>query len=298
MLTSVANSLEQDMAAGLHAIPWIALPTTRPRAKLTATRMHVAARRVRLAPGARILTSAKGAGPWALYFAFAPDGRVLGQHKFTMQRLREQGFRILLVVACEGFPDADFMSADAVIRKDLNGFDFSGYAIGLSHLADAIGRTDVLVLNDSVFGPFTDLRAFLSRTPFRMTGFTASYAVEPHLQSYAILIRDFDHAYMGGLRGVMWRRFACSHHGGVAFLQETRLARIAARLGTVGSVWTPADPAYDLTMSNPLGLLSTGYPFLKRSVIGKFSDGFDTNAMIAALTARDHPVERTSYAPR
>ncbi len=296
MRTSVANSLERDMAAGLHAIPWMALPAVPPGTKLSATRAHVAARRVRLAPRAEVLAPANGAGPWALYFAFAPDGRALGQHRFTMTRLREQGFRILLVVACNGLPDANFMSADAVIRKELNGFDFSGYAIGLDHLADTVGRTDVLVLNDSVFGPFADMRTFFARTPFRMTGFTASYAVEPHLQSYAFLIRDFDRAYMEGLRPVMWRRFACSHHGGVAFLQETRLGRIAARMGSVGSVWTPSDPIYDLTMSDPLGLLAAGYPFLKRSVIGKFSDGFDSDAMIAALTARDHPIERTSYA--
>ena len=285
----IATPEESAAGEAMHAVPWMALPDARPPWRVRLARIHVAARRVARGPGFDVMKPAEGEGRWALYFVFAPDGRAAAQHLFTLSALRSMGFRVLIVIATHAAIDPAFDAADGLIRKDAAGFDFSGYRIGLAHLAERFASVDVAVMNDSVFGPFADLQALFERTPWRMTGFTASYAIEPHIQSYAFLIKGFDRAYLGGLRGVLWPLLASSHHGGVAFLQESRLARVAARMGSVGSLWTPARREYDLTMAYPLALLDAGFPFLKRSVIGKFADAFDQDAMRSALRQRGHP---------
>lgn len=290
VLDDPASPAERAAAPGLHAVPWAPLALAPPPLADRLKRLHVALRRVRRAPPHRVVKPAVGPGPWALYFVYAPDGRAYDQHRFTLAALRSQGFRTLVVLAAEGPPDPLFAGSDALIVKGLPGFDFSGYAIGLAHLASAVGGTDVAVMNDSVFGPFADLAALLARTPWRLTGFTASFAIEPHLQSYAFLIRNLDAAYLRGLRSVLWRRWASSHHGGVTYLQESRLARIAGAMDSVGAIWAPAAADRDLSMADPLGLLDAGFPFLKRSLLGKFAAQFDTAAVEAALAARGHPV--------
>lgn len=292
MAPILATKVEQQAGESLGAVPWATFRPALPPLRTRLARLHVLARSVRPAPAHRVLRPATAAGPWALYFVYSPDGGAFAQHRFTLERLRGSGFSVLVVVASRA-DDAvvrhAFEAADALIVKALPGFDFSGYAIGLTHLVSRLGRVDAVVMNDSVFGPFGDLLRVLDRSPWFMTGFTASAAIEPHLQSYAFLLKGLDAARLAVLRRVLWRRVACNRHGPVAFLQESRLARVATAAGPVGSVWTPCDPRYDLTMAHPLALLDADFPFLKRSLLGKFAADFDTPRVRDALARHGHP---------
>lgn len=246
------------------------------------------------APHYRVLKPAAGGRLWALFFAYSPSGTAFDQHDFTVRRLKEDGFKVLVVLAVERFDLFDlskWVNVDALILKELKGYDFSGYSIGLQHLIAALGTVDVLVLNDSVFGPFTPLGGIVERCAWRITGFTSSFAVENHVQSYAFFVRDADSSALAALRTVMFAHLCLTAHNAVAYVQETRLARVGVKKGlSVGTLWAPRQRNVDLLMAYPLEILKSGFPFLKRSTVGKFSHNFDSAEILKTLRLLGHPV--------
>ena len=260
---------------------------------LRARRLKVFLHGTTLAPSYRIARIPRFDGRWALYFIYTPTGQIFDQHIFTIDRLKHCGFRVLVVIGSarldRELPDALKM-ADAVIVKEERGFDFSGYTIGLNYLVSRFGEVNVLVLNDSVFGPFYDLMPTMTQTRWRLTGFTSSRAIENHIQSYAFIFKAMDKKLLASLKSVFFRRVAMNFHGAVAFLQESRLARRASRTCSVGSLWEPLTPLADLTMAMPIELVNDGFPFLKRSLLGKFSPGFSRDDILAVLREKQHPI--------
>jgi hypothetical protein len=247
----------------------------------------------RAAPASKVLVSPVGAGWWSLYFVFSPDGTLAPAHDFTLSRLAALG-RVLVVCASpdpEQVPAMLRERADALIWKDLPGFDFSAYAVGLSTLADHVPGSDVLVLNDSVFGPLVDLKPWLAQANWDLTGFTATANVEEHVQSYAWVLRGVTPARVRALAPALSTRFAYDRFWGVVLNQETRLAATAARFMRVGAMLhagpgTVDDPSLDLA----LPLVRAGFPFLKRSLLGKLSDRADRQEVLQALAAAGHPL--------
>ena len=257
-------------------------------------RAKVFLQNVSVAPKHRILRPARHGGLWAIFFAYSPSGSAFDQHDFTIRRLRDDGFYVLVVLAIDPLVDFDpsaWASADALILKGLKGYDFSGYQIGLRHLVDTVGTVDVLVLNDSVFGPFSSLREVVQQRDWRLTGFTSSFAVENHIQSYAFFIRAADSRTLTVWTTVMLPRLCLTAHHAVAYVQETRLARVAVDSGlSVGALWSPKQRDVDLLMAYPLEILGSGFPFLKRSTVGKFSHNFDSASILEKLRRLGHPM--------
>jgi lipopolysaccharide biosynthesis protein len=255
-------------------------------------RLKVFLQHVTSVPASMLVRAPHTTGKWALYFVYSITGEIFEQHVFTIDRLKASGFKVLVVIGSaqigNRLPD-DLKFADAVIVKDEHGFDFSGYAIGLRYLVHRFEEVDVLLLNDSVFGPFRDLMALLAETPWRLTGFTCSSAVEHHIQSYAFAFRGLDRNLLASLESVFFRHCALNFHGAVSYLQETRLARRASRVCSVGTLWSSDEPSTDLTMANPLEFVDEGFPFLKRSLLGKFSSHFHRDAVLSVLRDKKHP---------
>jgi lipopolysaccharide biosynthesis protein len=247
---------------------------------------------MRANPASIVIKPASTFRRWAIYFAYSPKGDAWGQHKFSIKQLQANGFRVLLVLACiepSSTQLQDWQCADAIIWKDLPGFDFSGLKVGLEHLANTNPGCDVLWMNDSVFGPLTPLGPIVERCKWRITGFTESRAVEPHLQSYAFYFRGVDDKLIETTRAVIPSTFAIGTHSAVAYLQEMRLARILCRRHDVGVLWKPIENTTDLTMAHPFELIESGYPFMKRSIAGKFRREFDENIAFRILTQHQHP---------
>ena len=71
------------------------------------------------------------------------------------------------------------------------------------------------------------------------------------------------------------------------------MARQAAEKYTVGSYWFTTDTApSDLCLGWPQELLAAGFPFLKRSLTGKFMGAFArTEDMQALLQRLNHPID-------
>jgi hypothetical protein len=248
---------------------------------------------LRGAPAVVPLTRLQARRKWNGYFIYAPDGQLGTAHRYTLRALRALEGGLLVICATPHPRDvpADLARAcDALYWKDLSGYDFSAYSLAMREVAVRSPGADLLLLNDSVLGPFGDLSAILAQAPWQLTGFTAWSAFENHLQSYAFLARDVTASTLHHLRSVLPSHLAFNHFQQVVNCQETRLARVAARTITVGALWFEPGAA-DPSLARAVALLRDGFPFLKRSLVaGKLADRADQELVRQLLQERGHPV--------
>lgn len=246
------------------------------------------------APAHELIVPPRGDGPWIVYFAYLPHGQLDLAHRFALDRLRTLGRRLLVVCGAPtpaAVPAELAAAADALLWKSLPGFDFSAYSLGLRALAKHCPGTDALVLNDSTFGPFVDLRLWLDRVRWDLTGFTATSSGENHVQSYAFHLRDITPTRLKMLSSVLPEKHAFERYWSVVFWQETRFARIASRSMSVGSLLYADNPEVpDPTLQFALPLAAAGFPFLKRSLLGKLSHLAPREETLATLAAAGYPV--------
>lgn len=252
--------------------------------------------RRRPVPEHRILKPATQRRAWIAYFVFAPDGRLTPSHRFTLERLRAIDAGLLVVCACRKAEDvpADILTiADAVCWKALSGYDFSAYSLALRMLSTTSEGATVLVMNDSIVGPFVDLTPFIANSPWDLTGMTASSLVENHLQSYAFVVRELTASRMEHLGAVFPETYAYDESFDVIVCQETYFARAAMAHMSVGAYWFAPNEVPDPTLNLPLPLLDAGFPFMKKSLFGKHSK-FQSGAhadLHARLQGYGHPAE-------
>lgn len=227
---------------------------------------------------------------WAVFFAYAPDGQPNHLQIDTLTRLRDDGWPILLIISSAEPTNLDpqwLPLCEAWIWKGLAGYDFSAYTLALELLAVHSEGAQILLLNDSVFGPFHSCRQILQRCDADLVGFTGSGSPERHLQSYAFTFRAWSRQDLRRLRTVFWSGWALNGRDDVILTQELRLARRAARFGTCMALWylESGDP----TQAYPLELLDDGMPFLKKSLLSARSSFADKSAVEAVLDRLDVP---------
>lgn len=273
---------------------WHYTPST-PNWRVRATRIYCRFRGRIAAPAHRVLTPPVGTGAWTIYFAYLPDGQVQAAHRFAIRALKALDRKLMIVCATrdvEAVPDELRDSADALIWKALPGFDFSAYGIGLRSLAAHCPGSDALVLNDSTFGPLANLAPWLARARWDLTGFTATSNVENHIQSYAFHLRDVTLQRMKALSAIFPATHGYDRFWSVVLRQETRFARIAARTMSVGAfLYADHDEVEDPTWQMALPLVGAGFPFLKRSLLGKLEHVAPRAETLATLAAAGYPVD-------
>lgn len=250
---------------------------------------------IRSAPRSIAITPVTRRRRWLVYFVFAPDGRLQPYHEFTLARLREQDTSVLVVFASPSrhlIPPDLPNQCEALYWKALSGYDFSAYTIALAAVAKDSPGADVLVFNDSVYGPFSDLNPFLSRASWDLTGFTASnLADQAHIQSYAFILKNVTPARLKSLRSIFRPYSAFNRGQGVIYCQELWLARVASRSMSVGSFWYGEHTIVsDPSLTKGVELLHAGFPFLKRSLHGKHSWIRQGDAAIEQLERLGHPL--------
>lgn len=126
----------------------------------------------------------------AIFCHFDANGEVNGSAKHLLAGLAEAG---LDVVAVSNSPSLSAQGADAlaehsmiVLHRRNVGYDFGAYRDGLAALGDLSGYQSILLVNDSVIGPFAPLAPLLSRLndSADVWGLTDSRERGWHLQSY------------------------------------------------------------------------------------------------------------------
>lgn len=245
-------------------------------------------------PASTVITVPRAKGAWVLYFMFLPEGALTHAHRFTLDRLASERANVMIVCACpKGHPVLTELRdrSDALCWKELDGYDFSGYSVGLHALALHCPGSDVFILNDSMLGPFFPLTPFIEQAPWRLTGLSANALEENHLQSFAMVVRQLDAQFLEDVSQVITTKWC--HNGAmhVILQQETRLARVANQSMSVGAYWYTDGARYkDLTLFCPEQLVEAGFPLVKKSLFGKFEGVFQPPAAMQALLERlGHP---------
>lgn len=249
-------------------------------------------RNIHRQPAAKTIKAATARPTWIVYFMYAPQASMTAAHHFTLSRLKDMGLPVLVVCAttdANRLPDKLAGYCDALLWKDLPGYDFSAYTLALRHISHHSAGADVYVLNDSVFGPFTDLRETIGKSPWELAGFTASNELTNHIQSYSFYLRNVTRQRMRQLMGVFFPFVSISGREAVIQVQELRLARIAAQSMTVGASWYSPN-FLNPTLRNPFELLDNGFPFVKRALIGASPAVVDQSVLLDRLVQLRHPV--------
>lgn len=232
---------------------------------------------------------------WILYFIYAPNGHLDAAHRFTLAALSQGTLPVLAVVACRTpdlVPASILESCASVIWKALPGYDFSAYAIGLGAIARQSTGADVLVFNDSVFGPFGDLTPYLNCAPWDLTGFMATDgSLQKHIQSYAFVMKEVTRNRLDAMGEIMSDNFAFDTAVATICCRELWMARQASYSMSVGSFWygRVAD-VLDPTLSKAIDLVDAGFPFMKRSLLSKQKHYQPSTAVLDCLQRSKHPI--------
>lgn len=225
------------------------------------------------APSFTILKDARPNDKWVLFFCYLPENEITYDHYHTIKNLRSKNYSLMIVAAATNPSVLEKRLSDLcelLIIKDLKGYDFSGYSIGIRHILKTSYNANILVLNDSVIGPIKDIFKLLEDSPWGLTGLTSCEIRENHIQSYAFMFKNINIDKFNKLSSVFPKNICYSRYMAVVRMQESRFARIAAKHMTVGSIWHSKD---DMTVHDPLYLIEQGFPFLKKSLFSKFKGG-------------------------
>jgi hypothetical protein len=208
--------------------------------------------------------SAWSAGPAAagaelvLFVHFDPAGAVAARVLYTLDRLREAGLDVLFVSNAERLrPEAEAAlrarCAGILLRRNL-GYDFGAMREGLLHWRDAVARARLLlIMNDSVLGPFAPLRPLLDRIDFASADFwgaTDSIQRAPHVQTWflaagrSVLDSPAWRRFWAGVRPVRDKQWVISHY-------EVGLSRALRRAGLRVAALFPYSMLVDRALHAP-----------------------------------------------
>lgn len=145
----------------------------------------------------------------ALFVHFDAEGRVLPATRAFLRSLEAAGLSIVFVTNSGHIQDEDkaFLRSccDSVLIRRNIGYDFGAWRDALDTLGLPRAETrSIYLVNDSVYGPFTDLAPLLHLIDFEradLWGVTESWQHHYHLQSFFLACGE------GAIRSDVWRQF-------------------------------------------------------------------------------------------
>ena len=184
-----------------------------------------------------------GSGRVAIYAHYDPGGAVHDYHLDALRALLTAGFRVTLVSNADGFSATAAarvapLVREVLVRRNL-GYDFGAWRDGLRAIGDLDGCRQLLLCNDSVYGPFAPLGPLLARADpdaADVWGMTEGRNHGPHLQSWFLLFHP--RALRHPAFDAFWRelplladKFAVIEAGELALSRRLRVAGL--RLGAL-----------------------------------------------------------------
>jgi len=130
---------------------------------------------------------------WCVYSHFDVDGDVQAYVLEALKRIRASGLKIVVMSTSPSISEAGIQAmsefATTIILRDNIGYDFGSYKLGIAYLKEIKAKpTQLLITNDSVYGPFHSLKPILKKAKaFDMYGLTDSIDINYHLQSYFLI---------------------------------------------------------------------------------------------------------------
>lgn len=127
----------------------------------------------------------------ALFAHWSPDRRLSRSTIEFVNQLSSNGYRTLIVSACEDRGELDWAGRVppdvTIMRKPNLGYDFGSWSAGIVSVPALATADRVLLVNDSLVGPFGDIAPILSRFEVSRSdvfGLTDSWQGGWHLQSF------------------------------------------------------------------------------------------------------------------
>ncbi len=204
-----------------------------------------------------------------------------------LRELEIGGYQTVLVSAaeapgpigrvCTWAPDSPSIpGATTVLRRANVGYDFGSWAAVLEAFPGIRRARRVLLINDSLIGPFSSLAPILadfeaSATP--VWGLSSSRQHRPHIQSFFIGYRD------GVLDSPAIRAFwkdirVESRKAKIVRYDELGLAEVLDEAGLSWRTMSRPDPggSPNPTLGDPVALLAAGFPFVKANADESFEE--------------------------
>jgi lipopolysaccharide biosynthesis protein len=135
-----------------------------------------------------------GARKVAVLVHYSRRGGFLRYFRYLVEQLDRSGFAVVIV---SNSPKLDMTAVETllphcalVLHRHNVGYDFGAWRDGILQIPDVAALDQLLITNDSVFGPLQDLSTVLKRCdPAHgdVWGITESFDTRFHLQSYFLL---------------------------------------------------------------------------------------------------------------
>jgi lipopolysaccharide biosynthesis protein len=233
-------------------------------------------------PATRVLRTpspATGTGKFAIVASFGrrPEPAT-GLVELTGALVRS-GFRVVIVRSSpDNRPLADLSAlhpAVGYVQRPNIGYDFGSWATGMFLFPEELRRDQVLLVNDSIVGPFAPLDGLLSdfaETTADVWSATSTLQFTPHLQSFMVgyrrgvlreaPLRDF---WLGLEPETSKDRIVEAHEIGLSRVFQSEGYSATASIPSEIVVFDGENP----TISGWRQLLDKGFPFVKRELIAK-----------------------------
>jgi lipopolysaccharide biosynthesis protein len=221
------------------------------------------------------ITGSRRFRPLCLFAHFDRTAVVASHVLHYLRALTDAGCTVIVISTSKLDPGElarlRLVAAEVVLR-DNDGLDFGSWAEGLARYGDGI-EGDLLLANDSVYGPIGGLEAPLARfaaVEADFYGMVESREHGAHLQSWFLLFRPQVHRHPG-FRAFFQQSFGGLSKAEIIQLGEIGLSRRLQALGfryyAMNSAWSakgvglriPANPTHFLWRE----LIEEGVPFLK-----------------------------------
>jgi lipopolysaccharide biosynthesis protein len=131
----------------------------------------------------------------AVFVSHAPKPEIRPHVRFHIEALCVSGIRTVLVLNSNtpmGGPTTRLDAAEGILLRANLGYDFGAWADAFRLIPDLWSAESLLLVNDSIYGPVSDLGALLSRVeaaPSDIVGLTESQEFARHLQSYFVFFK-------------------------------------------------------------------------------------------------------------
>lgn len=191
--------------------------------------------------------------------------------------LESAGYLVVIVRASDAmhpliWPDG--MSSRAVVVSKPNiGYDFGSWAIGMALFPKLLAAPLVLLMNDSLVGPFESMQPMLTafeESDCDVWGVTNTTQLLPHLQSYVL-------GFKGGillnstLRSFWSTIQVLEDKDSIIATYEVGLSRLLHDEGFISHAWFDSsvlvDPGLNPSLWGWRRLIALGFPFVKRQLI-------------------------------
>lgn len=199
---------------------------------------------------------------------------------FLIDQMKKTGLNIVIVSANPDLnPDIVKLHASEVtiLTKPNIGYDFGSWLAALTSLPQLLDSTELILMNDSCFGPFGDVNKLIEETrksPFDITSITDSGRFGYHLQSY------FLHFKKSATESEFVKKFllelpALENKSELVLRYEIGFTNYMQANGLLCGALIPWNtvslPWINPSTGNAKSLLAKGSPFIKKEFLRKAS---------------------------